>query len=177
MSFIYCQLNFHANLLVSYIISALITCNFIIKNYVNRKITLYIYLLIFTQLLWLHVQHFIALSNEKGKCLPPRWPPQCSCVVIESSFDPGERLQAPGSLWFLFWPLCCRTFPCFSRSLIDRSMCWPLITCNFIIKNYVNRKITLYIYLLIFTQLLWLHVKHFIAPSNEKGKCEKNLLV
>jgi hypothetical protein len=24
-----------------------------------------------------------------------------SCVVIESSFDPGERLQAPGSLWFL----------------------------------------------------------------------------
>jgi hypothetical protein len=29
-----------------------------------------------------------------------RWPPQCSCVVIESSFDPGERLQAPGSLWF-----------------------------------------------------------------------------
>jgi hypothetical protein len=36
-----------------------------------------------------------------GTCaLPPRWPPQCSCVVIESSFDPGERLQAPGSLWF-----------------------------------------------------------------------------
>ena len=32
--------------------------------------------------------------------LIPRWPPQCSCVVIESSFDPGERLQAPGSLWF-----------------------------------------------------------------------------
>jgi hypothetical protein len=25
---------------------------------------------------------------------------QCSCIVIESSFDPGERLQAPGSLWF-----------------------------------------------------------------------------
>jgi hypothetical protein len=25
----------------------------------------------------------------------------CSCVVIESSFDPGERLQAPWSLWFL----------------------------------------------------------------------------
>jgi hypothetical protein len=23
--------------------------------------------------------------------LPPRWPPQCSCVIIESSFDPGER--------------------------------------------------------------------------------------
>ena len=36
-----------------------------------------------------------------SRALPPRWPPQCSCVVIESSFDPGERLQAPGSLWFL----------------------------------------------------------------------------
>ena len=35
-----------------------------------------------------------------SRALPPRWPPQCSCVVIESSFDPGERLQAPGSLWF-----------------------------------------------------------------------------
>jgi hypothetical protein len=23
--------------------------------------------------------------------LPPRWSPHCSCVVIESSFDPGER--------------------------------------------------------------------------------------
>ena len=30
--------------------------------------------------------------------LPPRWPPQGSCIVIESSFDPGERLQASGSL-------------------------------------------------------------------------------
>jgi hypothetical protein len=28
-----------------------------------------------------------------SRALPPRWPPQCSCVVIESSFDPGERLQ------------------------------------------------------------------------------------
>ena len=36
-----------------------------------------------------------------GSCaLPPRWPTQCSCVVIESSFDPGELLQAPVSLWF-----------------------------------------------------------------------------
>jgi hypothetical protein len=42
----------------------------------------------------------IGWSSSKivfGSCaLPPRWPPQCSCVVIESSFDPGERLQAPG---------------------------------------------------------------------------------
>jgi hypothetical protein len=37
------------------------------------------------------------VSNKK----PPRWLPQCSYVVIESSFDPGERLQAPGSLWFI----------------------------------------------------------------------------
>jgi hypothetical protein len=29
-----------------------------------------------------------------------RWPPQCSCIVIESSFDPGERLQAPVNLCF-----------------------------------------------------------------------------
>jgi hypothetical protein len=25
--------------------------------------------------------------------LPPRWQPQCSCIVIESSFDPGEMLS------------------------------------------------------------------------------------
>jgi hypothetical protein len=36
-----------------------------------------------------------------SRALPPRWPPQCSCIVIESSFDPGEQLQAPGSLWLL----------------------------------------------------------------------------
>jgi hypothetical protein len=46
----------------------------------------------------------IGWSSSKmvsGSCaLPPRWPPQCSCVVIETSFDPGERLQAPGSLWY-----------------------------------------------------------------------------
>jgi len=37
---------------------------------------------------------------SSSRALPPRWLLQCSCVVIESSFDPGERLQAPGSLWF-----------------------------------------------------------------------------
>jgi hypothetical protein len=51
---------------VSYIISALISCNFIIKNYVNRKITSYIYLLIFTKSLWLHAKHFIALTKRKS---------------------------------------------------------------------------------------------------------------
>jgi hypothetical protein len=30
-----------------------------------------------------------------SRALPPRWPLQFSCVVIESNFDPGERLQAP----------------------------------------------------------------------------------
>ena len=49
---------------VWYNISALIRCNFIIKNYVNRKITSYIYLLIFTISLWLHVKHFIALTKR-----------------------------------------------------------------------------------------------------------------
>ena len=51
---------------VSYIISALISCNFIIKNYVNRKITSYNYLLIFTKSLWLHVKHFIALTKRES---------------------------------------------------------------------------------------------------------------
>ena len=38
-----------------------------------------------------------------SRALPPRWLPQCSCVVIENNFDPGERLQAPGSLWFYYF--------------------------------------------------------------------------
>jgi hypothetical protein len=46
----------------------------------------------------LDMLNMFAVSTYRA--LPPRWPPQCSCVVIESSFDPGERLQAPGSLWF-----------------------------------------------------------------------------
>jgi len=33
--------------------------------------------------------------------LPSRWPPQCSCVVIESSFDTVERLQTPGASGFI----------------------------------------------------------------------------
>jgi hypothetical protein len=51
---------------VSYILSALISCNFIIKNYVNRKITSYIYLLIFTN----HYDFMLSIycTNEKGKC-------------------------------------------------------------------------------------------------------------
>ena len=31
---------------------------------------------------------------------PAKMAATVSCVVIESSFDPGERLHAPGSLWF-----------------------------------------------------------------------------
>jgi hypothetical protein len=53
---------------VWYNISALIRCNFIIKNYVNRKITSYIYLLIFTISLWLHVKQFIALTKRESFC-------------------------------------------------------------------------------------------------------------
>jgi hypothetical protein len=56
---------------VWYNISALIRCNFIIKNYVDRKITSY--LLIFTISLWLHVKHFITLKHEKGKCEKIFW--------------------------------------------------------------------------------------------------------
>ena len=51
---------------VSYNISALISCNCIIKNYVNRKITSYIYLLIFAISLWLHVKHFIAPTKRES---------------------------------------------------------------------------------------------------------------
>jgi hypothetical protein len=51
---------------VSYNISALINCNFIIKNYLNRKIMSYIYLLIFTISLWLHVKHFIVLTKRES---------------------------------------------------------------------------------------------------------------
>ena len=51
---------------VWYIIAALISCNFIIKNYVNRNITSYIYLLIFTKSLWLHVKPFIALTKRES---------------------------------------------------------------------------------------------------------------
>jgi hypothetical protein len=51
---------------VSSIISALISCNIIIKNDVNRKITSYIYLLIFTKSLCLHVKYFIALMKRES---------------------------------------------------------------------------------------------------------------
>jgi hypothetical protein len=44
------------------------------------------------------IQKWYSFINTNA--LPPRWPPQCNFVVIESSFDPGERLQAPGSLWY-----------------------------------------------------------------------------
>jgi hypothetical protein len=51
---------------VWYNISALIRYNFIITNYVNRQITSYIYLLISTISLWLHVKHFIALTKRES---------------------------------------------------------------------------------------------------------------
>jgi hypothetical protein len=60
-----------------------------------------------------------------------------------------------------------------SRIYPARDNISALIRCNVIIKNYVNRKITSYIYLLIFTISLWLHVKRFITLKHEKGKCEK----
>jgi hypothetical protein len=56
----------------------------------------------------LEENHPMIMLSKFG--LPPRWPLQCSCVVIESSFDRGERIQAPGSLWFLIEPnmwKCC----------------------------------------------------------------------
>jgi hypothetical protein len=38
----------------------------------------------------------VALSHQDGRH-------SAVALFIESSFDPGERLQAPGSLW-LKWP-------------------------------------------------------------------------
>ena len=66
-------------------------------------------LLVWNQLLnWNQTDKIvIGWSSSKivsgSRVLSPRWPPQCNCVVIESSFDPGERLQAPGSLWFVIF--------------------------------------------------------------------------
>ena len=57
----------HVTQAVSYIIAALISCNFIIKNYVSRKITSYIFLLIFTKIIMTSCQTFYC-TNEKGKC-------------------------------------------------------------------------------------------------------------
>ena len=74
---------------------------------------------------------------------PPRWPPQCSCVVIESSFDPGERLQAPGNLLFLFtcWKLMRHYVLPFSvflplsvhPLLVYFSLFWPNVLLSFCI--------------------------------------------
>jgi hypothetical protein len=51
---------------VSYNISALISSNVIIKNYVNCKITSYIYLLKFKISVWLHVKDCIALTKRES---------------------------------------------------------------------------------------------------------------
>jgi hypothetical protein len=50
-----------------------------------------------------------------SRTIPPRWPPQCSCIVIESSFDPGERLQAPWSLWGSYVKLSTAVQPSWSE--------------------------------------------------------------
>ena len=46
---------------------------------------------------------------------------------------------------------------------ITKSVLYISISCNFIIKNYVNLKITSYIYLWIFTKSRCFHVKHSTA--------------
>jgi hypothetical protein len=94
---------------VSYNISALISCNFIITNYVNRKITSYIYLLIFTISLWLHVKHYIELS-KRVSCFT--WMSVGSITVSCNSFYAYTS-------FFHFCRQCCRTFPGFSWSLVD----------------------------------------------------------
>jgi hypothetical protein len=43
-----------------------ISCNFIIKYYVNRKITSYNYIWIFTKSIWLYVKRLIALTKRES---------------------------------------------------------------------------------------------------------------
>ena len=69
-----------------------------------------------------------------SRALPPRWLPQCNCVVIESSFDPGERLQAPGSLWFLifcvFFRLSLAFINLLGRFFVSRALQFFLLLLN-----------------------------------------------
>ena len=60
---------------VWYNLYALIRCNFIINNYVNSKITSYIYLLIFTISLWYSCRAFYYTKARKGKV----WENFCCC--------------------------------------------------------------------------------------------------
>jgi hypothetical protein len=85
-----------------------------------------------------------------------------------------NSLHAYTCFFPLFCRQCCRTFSCFSWSLVD---VLTRIVLTGIIKNYVNRKITSYIYLLIFTISQWLHVKHLITIKHDKGKCENFFFV
>ena len=59
----------------------------------------------------------------------------------------------------------------FLRKSHDVTKSYISISCNFIIKNDVNRKITSYIYLWIFRKSISFHVKHIIALT--KRECEK----
>jgi hypothetical protein len=68
----------------------------------------------------------------------------------------------------LFW----KSFNCRYNPRMDYAFCLLTLKSyesSFIIKNYINRKITSYIYLLIFTKSLWLHVKHFIALTKRES--------
>ena len=73
-----------------------------------------------------------------GSCaLPPRWPPQCSCVVIESSFDPGERLQAAGSLWFL-WAIVLFVIFSLAHCIVCHFFSGPLYCLSFFYYVFFN---------------------------------------
>jgi hypothetical protein len=94
-------------------------------------------------------------TNEKGKCEK-----NCFFFVITDQDYPCQHIDQ--------WPW--KSFNCRYNPRMDYAFClltlksyekwwFPLFgaTCNF------NDQILPYIYLLIFTKSLWLHVKHFIA--------------
>jgi hypothetical protein len=86
--------------------------------------------------------------------LSPRWQPQCSCVVIESSFDPGERFpmgsyvklsSAVGAIlvdrpnhWTHFWKRTIQWL--FHQSLVPIEQLVPdkKILCEFPIGSYAK---------------------------------------
>jgi hypothetical protein len=95
LSFKFCDVT----IAVSYIISALISCNFIIKNYVSRKITSYIFLLIFTKSLWLHVKHFIdtaiVTSQLFRKSFYCRYDPRMDYAFCLLTLKSSEKCRSP----------------------------------------------------------------------------------
>jgi hypothetical protein len=64
--YMFCNVVLYCIALPARVLVAIKIIIYYIKNYVNRKITSYIYLLISTKSLWLRVKHFIALTKREN---------------------------------------------------------------------------------------------------------------